>query len=238
MEALNYAKRMVGFNSSRYWLARENAAFAASMPSGSLMLDAGCGPSPYRDLFRHTRYESADFDKGYSDPTYVCDLSRIPVEEARFDFVVFNQVLEHLPEPKLVLLELRRVLKPGGMMIYTGPLFWEEHQQPYDFYRYTQFGLRYLLETSGFQIQRVDWLEGYIGTVANQLNSAARYLPIRPRDLSDGLMGYLLAPLFLILRAVFLLCSVLFNRLDTVKKFKGRGYPANYVVIVTRPLSC
>ncbi|WP_322513018.1 class I SAM-dependent methyltransferase, partial [Chloroflexus sp.] len=115
-------KRLFKFNSSRYRLWQENAAFAAAIPQGALVLDAGAGEAPYQSLFRHTRYESADFqkvNKPYAPSTYVCDLKSIPVEDNRFDFIVFNQVMEHLPEPKLVLNELYRVLKPGGKMIYT-----------------------------------------------------------------------------------------------------------------------
>ena len=74
-------------------------------------------------------------------------------------------------------------------MIYSGPLFYEEHEQPYDFYRYTQFGLRYLFSSAGFIIERLAWLEGYLGTVGYQLNTMARYLPpnraILGRVLSD-----------------------------------------------------
>lgn len=141
------------FNSSRYRLQKENAAFAALVPDHALVLDAGAGNAPYKSLFEHAQYESADFekiDKKYAPSTYVCDLKKIPVEDCRFDFIIFNQVMEHLPEPHLVLAELYRVLKPSGKMIYTGPLFYEEHEQPYDFYRYTQFGLRYLFESAHF----------------------------------------------------------------------------------------
>ena len=171
---MNYLKRLLDFNSSRYRLWQENAAFAALVPDGALVLDAGAGDAPYKSLFQHARYESADFEKSnrtYVPSTYICDLQHIPTEDGRFDFIVFNQVMEHLPEPKLVLAELYRVLKPGGKMIYTGPLFYEEHEQPYDFYRYTQFGLRYLFDSAGYVIERLDWLEGYFGTVGYQLNT-------------------------------------------------------------------
>lgn len=232
---MNYLKRLLDFNSTRHRLRQENAAFAALIPDDALVLDAGSGDAPYKSLFEHARYESADFeqvDKAYAASTYVCDLQRIPVEDDRFDFIVFNQVMEHLPEPKLVLAELHRILKPGGKMIYTGPLFYEEHEQPYDFYRYTQFGLRHLLTATGYTIDRIDWLEGYFGTVGYQLNTMARYLPHKPRDISRGLTGYGLAPIMVLLKGTFAASSILFHGLETRMKFTAMGYPKNYVAVV------
>ena len=234
---MNYLARLFDFNSSRHRLWQENAAFAALVPSGSLVLDAGAGDGPYKSLFEHARYESADFekvDKKYAPCTYTCDLKNIPVESCRFDFIIFNQVMEHLPEPDLVLAELYRVLKPGGKIIYTGPLFYEEHEQPYDFYRYTQFGLRYLLSSTGFVIDRMDWLEGYFGTVGYQLNTMARYLPHKPRDLGYGLTGYGLSPIMALLKIAFAACSILFHHLEMRMKFTSRGYPKNYVAVVSK----
>jgi SAM-dependent methyltransferase len=232
---IKYLRELLDFNSSRYRLWQENAAFAASVPSGALVLDAGAGDAPYKSLFLHAKYESADFEKVRkmdASSTYVCDLQSIPVENCRFDFIVFNQVMEHLPEPKLVLAELYRVLKPGGKMIYTAPLFFEEHQQPYDFYRYTQFGLRYLFSSTGFEIQRIDWLEGYFATVAYQLSSMARYLPSEARHLGGGLRGHGLVPVMLLLKSGFAVCAMLFHQLETSTKFATRGYPKNYVAVV------
>lgn len=128
---MDFIHRLREFNSSRVRLLQENQAFAASITGGAVVLDAGAGEAPYRSLFKHTQYESADFeqvDKKYVPSTYVCDLKSIPVEDCRFDAIVFNQVMEHLPEPLLVLQELQRVLKVGGRMIYTGPFFYEEHE--------------------------------------------------------------------------------------------------------------
>lgn len=229
---------MLDFNSSRHRLLLENKYFADIVPNDALVLDAGSGDAPYKSLFKHAKYESADFEqvnhKCYASSTYVCDLQRIPVSDSRYDFIIFNQVMEHLPEPKLVLSELYRVLKPGGKMICTGPLFYEEHESPYDFYRYTQFGLRYLLSSTGFEIERVDWLEGYFGTVGYQLKTMSRYLPHMPRDLARGLAGYGLAPIMLLLKVVFAAFSVLFHKLEIHTKFEARGYPKNYVAIVRK----
>ncbi|ACB51444.1 hypothetical protein cce_2094 [Crocosphaera subtropica ATCC 51142] len=217
---MSYFKRLVEFNSSRYRLWEENSAFAKTVPKDALVLDAGSGSSPYKSLFTHAQYESADFEqvnKTYAKTTYVCNLEKIPVEDCRFDFIIFNQVMEHLPDPKSVLIELNRVLKPGGKMIYSGPLFYEEHEQPYDFYRYTQFGLRELFSASGFVIDRLDWLEGYLGTVGYQLNSMSKYLPLKPQDLGNGIIGYGLVPMILVLKIIFLISSFLFHRLDISK---------------------
>jgi SAM-dependent methyltransferase len=210
-------------NSSRHHLERVNREFAETVRAGALVLDAAAGDQPYRHLFAHARYEAADFeqvDKPYARSTYVCDLTSIPVEDGRFDHVLFNQGLEHMPDPLRVLRELNRVLKPGGRMLCTAPLFYQEHEQPYDFFRYTQFAYRELMPKAGFEIDSIDWLEGYVGTVAYQLEGAARNLP-------PGI-GWL--PF----RALFGLLSLVFHRLDIRKPYKGGGYPKNYVVLATK----
>lgn len=230
-------KQLRGFNSSRYRLWNENKAFAESVPSGALVLDAGAGEAPYKVLFEHAQYESADFkkvDKAYAAPTYVCDLEHIPVEDDRFDFVVFNQVLEHVPEPKVVLAELHRVLKHGGSLIYTGPLFFEEHETPYDFYRYTQYGLRYLCDCTGFEIVKLDWLEGYFGTLGYQFDCMARYLPWRPAHLGHGIFGYFLAPILVLMKFFAAISSIIFHQLEKRIKFQAAGYPKNYVIIAKK----
>ncbi|RVT90189.1 class I SAM-dependent methyltransferase [Sphingomonas crocodyli] len=214
---------------------RENENFATTISPGSLVLDAGAGDQPYRHCFSHCTYEAADFekvDKPYAKSTYVCDLSSIPVADARFDAIVFNQVMEHLSDPLTVLKELRRVLKPGGRMICTAPLFYEEHEVPYDFYRYTQFGWRHLLAKAGFEIEKIGWMEGYLGTVAYQLQTAARYLPIRPRDIAPGGLGYVALPAVALTKFASHLCARLFYRLDEKHRYTAKGFPKNYVLTV------
>ena len=225
-------------NSSRVHLEKFNLDFARGVPDGALVLDAGAGSRQYRDLFYHARYESADFGGLIGNPqdniTYVCDLAAIPVESGRFDFILFNQTLEHIPDPLSVLRELHRVLKIGGRILCSAPLFYEEHMQPYDFFRYTQFGFRHLFVKAGFTVERVDWMEGYFGTVAYQLETAAKYLPDKPRDLIRGWKGYLLSPVLWSLKIVFVLIAALFYRLDRRAPYKDSGYPKNYVVLAVK----
>jgi SAM-dependent methyltransferase len=225
-------------NSSRTWLYRANEAFAATLPAGARVLDAGAGDQPYRHLFAHCEYESADFelvDKPYAKSTYVCSLEKIPTEDSRFDAIIFNQVMEHLPEPLLALREFSRVLKPGGTMICSAPLFYEEHEKPYDFYRYTQFAWRHLMKEAGFEILSLEWMEGYFGTVAYQLKTSSSYLPIRAYRVVPGLLGWLAVPVVIFSRIIFRVLASFFYILDENGKHTSSGYPKNYLVIVRKP---
>lgn len=203
-------------NPSRVRLQQFAQRAAESAATGALVLDAGAGHGPYRSLFDHCRYEAADFErvpgKTYNGNDYICDLTQIPVEDHRYSVVLLSQVLEHLPEPVRVLTEMRRVLKPGGTIWASTPLFYEEHDTPYDFYRYTQYGLVHIFEQAGFQVREIDWLEGYLATVGYQLGVAAR---ASKQPLRWGLWK----------------AAGLANRGELRRKVTGVGHPKNYTII-------
>ena len=171
-------------NPSRIRLRRfaERAA-ARGTSKDYRVLDAGAGKAPFRHLFDHVSYETADFSKvarkEYAPIDHVCDLTRIPVPDAHYDLVLCTQVMEHVPDPEAVLREFHRVLKPGGQAWLSAPLFFAEHETPYDFHRLTQFAWRRLADRSGFRVKEIRWLEGYYGTLAYQAGMAARSLPHR-----------------------------------------------------------
>lgn len=228
-------------NPSRVRLRREMVRFARGTKRGMRVLDAGAGKSPYRNLFKHARYEAADFAQlstAYAPLDYVCDITDIPVEDATFDRVICNQVLEHVSEPEKAIAELFRVLKPGGRIFLSAPLFFAEHQKPYDFFRYTQFALRKMFEDAGFEIARLNWLEGYFGTVAYNHQMMAKHLPESLAELRGrGLRWRLayVAPVVLLHRRIALHLSRFYARLEVSGARLERGMPKNYVVVARKP---
>jgi SAM-dependent methyltransferase len=121
---------------------------------GERVLDVGAGEQPYRELFEHVDYVTADWANsvhpGARHVDIVAPADDLPVEDASFDAVINTQVLEHVAEPSAVLNELHRVLRPGGRLFMTLPFAWELHEEPFDFYRYTRYGISHLLRKAGF----------------------------------------------------------------------------------------
>lgn len=129
-----------------------------------LVLDVGCGHKPYRECFGDVRYLGMDFTTKDSSPDFVGDACRIPIRTGAVDIVLCTQVIEHVPEPSELLCELHRVLRPGGSLILTGPMYWPLHEEPYDFYRFTKYGFIHLLKKSGFSSWEIledggDWAQ-------------------------------------------------------------------------------
>ncbi len=123
--------------------------------SGSI-LDVGCGSKPYQSIFKEARYVGLDIDSPISRARATADKlydgARFPFENAEFENAICNQVLEHVFAPDYFLSEINRVLVPSGLLLLTVPFVWDEHEQPFDFARYSSFGLKNLLERNGFEV--------------------------------------------------------------------------------------
>lgn len=152
-------------------------AFVSSqVKSTDLVLDAGAGDCQYKKFFNHAKYESTDFDDVFDTSyknkhTFVCSLDNIPKKDKNYDVIINTQVLEHVPNPQKVLNELNRVLKPNGKLFLTTPQCWGIHgKEPYNYFFFTKFGLKELLENAGFKIKFIKprggifWLLGTMST--------------------------------------------------------------------------
>lgn len=128
---------------------------AAPASSGSL-LDFGCGGQPYRRIFEPyiSRYIGADVASA-SGVTLDLELipdARVPLDDASMDTILSTQVLEHVFDFRTYLGECARLLKPRGRLIISVPMHWRHHEEPFDYWRFTKFGLKKTLEQAGFSI--------------------------------------------------------------------------------------
>jgi hypothetical protein len=129
---------------------------------------------------------------------------------------------------------MHRILKPGGHLWLSTPLFYAEHEVPFDFYRYTQFGLKHLLTSAGFTIEHIEWLEGYCGTLSYQMATAATALPLNPEAYGGKLTGAVAAATILFVKPLVLLLSIMFARLDLRNRHTSSGYCKNYAVVAAK----
>lgn len=150
---------ILGLFINPYYFARKGLAIhireLGSHMTGKT-LDIGCGTKPYEKLCPSTQYIGLELDSKENRATKSADFfydgHRIPFEDLHFDSVMVNQVLEHVFHPKELLIEIRRILKPGGKLLISVPFLWNEHEEPRDFARYSSYGLKYLLRNQGFEI--------------------------------------------------------------------------------------
>jgi SAM-dependent methyltransferase len=122
-----------------------------------LVLDVGCGRRPYEKTFfaGATRYIGMDYLTDRSSPEVVASALRLPFKDGAFETVVSTELLEHVPDPLAALREMERVLKPGGYLVLSAPMYWPRHEQPYDFFRFPYDGLLHLVHASGLDLMRI-----------------------------------------------------------------------------------
>lgn len=119
------------------------------------VLDIGCGNKPYQHLFngKMKTYTGCDIIQSSENVVdYICPADKLCFNDNVFDTVFSTQVLEHVANHQEVIKESYRVLKEGGYAIFTMPFSWELHEEPYDFFRFSKYGLEYLFKQNGFEI--------------------------------------------------------------------------------------
>ncbi len=197
------------------------------LKEGQIVLDAGAGEARHKINFKQTRYIA--LDAGYGDSSWNYsrldirgDLEQIPLRRASVDCVLCMVVLEHTRNPREVLLEFARVLKPGGMLVMVVPFLWEEHQAPHDYFRFTRYGVRLLFESSPFRLDLLSPIGGFFWVCARR---SVYFLSFFQKGWRWFLF-LLLAPFF---GLVFPAVLYFLDRLD-----KARNYSLGFRVRATR----
>lgn len=143
------------------------------------LYDLGCGESPYKEFFLEyaDSYIGVDWSGSFHDTKadIAADLNHpLPIDSEVADTLVSLSVMEHLCEPQKFLNESFRILKPGGHIVLQVPWQWWIHEAPFDFFRYTPYGLKYLFEKAGFSEVTVEAQSGFFTTYVLKFNYFTR----------------------------------------------------------------
>jgi SAM-dependent methyltransferase len=121
------------------------------------VLDIGSGNAAYHEkLAPNNRLATLDYPG--TNVRYGCrpmvygTASSLPFSGNIFDYALLLEVLEHIELDREVVSEALRVLKPGGRLVISVPFLYPSHDIPYDFRRYTAFGLESILKQAGFKL--------------------------------------------------------------------------------------
>ncbi|MGC9950525.1 MAG: class I SAM-dependent methyltransferase [Bryobacteraceae bacterium] len=156
------------------------AAFAAGLPAGVRVLDAGAGEVRHARYFARQRYFGVDLAVGdrtwnYSRLDAVADLARLPFADGCFDAAINIVTLEHVREPDSVLREIARTLAPAAPLLAIVPHEWELHQAPHDYFRFTRHGMAHLLERAGMGEIEIRPVGGYFRLLARRLLNGLQF---------------------------------------------------------------
>ncbi len=215
---------------SRWYINRYVESVAQRLPQGAAILDAGAGESVYKRLFSHCDYKAIDLAVGdnrwnYANLDYIAPLDKMPIPDNTFDAVLCTQVLEHLEWPRECVSEMFRVLKPGGKLYITVPMAQDEHQVPYDFFRYTSYGLKSICSNAGFREVTTTPLGGFWVRWAQELPRATAFLPSTGlKQLRPNPAGIALLPIKALIMAATPLLKLTFFWLDRFDDKKTDPY--------------
>lgn len=123
-----------------------------------ILLDAGCGEKPYSLIYDDLveRSIGMDVERCPHDTAAVdvfASIDQMPFEDNKFDVVLCADVLEHVENMEKAVKEIARVLKPKGEVIISVPFLYPVHEMPYDFFRFTRYGLESLMKRNGLKVK-------------------------------------------------------------------------------------
>lgn len=203
------------------------------------VLDVGCGNQPFRPyLTRARRYVGLDLPptsrslRYQAPPEVYGDGHHLPFKDASFDAVLCTQVLEHAARPAELLRELARVLKPGGLGLISVPFFYNLHLEPHDYFRFTPYGLGWLLENNGLRIQELRG-QGGIGSLLVQMLHNWLFSGLKRWSRKGRWRSWLLVPAMPFLFCLTLLDNLVALALDRLNAGDLRFSP-NLWVLVTK----
>ncbi|MEW6102534.1 MAG: class I SAM-dependent methyltransferase [bacterium] len=132
-----------------------------------ICLDIGAGNLVYKTLLDKTRYIAIDRYVTNKDLDVIADIENLPFLNNSLDTVICMQVLEHIKKPWRGLEEIYRVIKPEGYVIVSVPHIFYIHGEPEDYFRFTKYGISFLMKEAGFDVSSIEVSNGFVGFIVS-----------------------------------------------------------------------
>ena len=151
--------------------------------AAGILVDLGCGKVPLFAAYRKyvTDVICIDWSNSIHNNEhldYTCDLSQQLCLPSEFcNTLMVSDVLEHIREPRLLWLEMARILQVNGKILMNVPFYYRIHEAPHDYFRYTEFALQMYAEEAGFEILVLKPIGGMLDVLADLLAKAAVHIP-------------------------------------------------------------
>jgi SAM-dependent methyltransferase len=171
-------------------------SFLEKYSSEANVLDIGASSGDHSNYYPHAL--TIDIDPSRK-PDQVADAQELPFEDHSFDGIVCSEVLEHIPNPKKAIAEMRRVLVPGGFVVLTTRFLFPVHDAPGDYFRFTPYALEELFKD--WDMREVASENGPFSTIAVLLQRILFQTDIRGGKATKAVL-YLFAKFFSYLDAL------------------------------------
>jgi SAM-dependent methyltransferase len=192
------------------------------------LLDLGCGKVPLYESYREFVTDIVCVDwlntlhkNEYLD--YELDLTKaLPFPDDRFDTIILSDVLEHISTPEQLWKEMARILSVEGKLMMNVPFYYWLHEEPHDYYRYTEFALRRFVEASGLRLIQLDSIGGAPEVMTDVFAKNIQRVPKLGRSLAVAAQWF---------TSAFVRTS--FG--EKVSKTTSNNFPFGYFLIAEKP---
>lgn len=168
-------RRIPGLRALYYWLVETRSAIVPSQVSPGRALEIGCGRGDFLEQLARAGQDvygvepaptAAEIARQRGFHVHTGTLESASLASGGFDAAFAWMVVEHLPEPRVTLSEIHRVLAPDGRLFFSVPnhgcweprafgRFWAGYDAPRHLQQFTPHSLRRLLDECGFTVERI-----------------------------------------------------------------------------------
>lgn len=132
------------------------------------------------------------------------DGRKIPYQDNCFDWIISTNAIEHIPE-------IKRVSKSDAEFLITIPFMFHEHGKPYDFRRFTRFGIVEYFKSKDFIV---------LETKAYLVVGLLDWLDLTLSSFRMGvLLKVLFAPIYLVIVPLINILGMFLNKIDSSESF-------------------